>query len=98
MSILVKTVGILTARQGKGDDLKALLLGMTVACRSEPGNLRWDVWQDQADVGRFVLDELYKDAAAVSAHRKTAHFMNYASRVEDLAERAVFLLNSVDIV
>jgi quinol monooxygenase YgiN len=70
----VKIMAILAARPGKTDELKALVLGMVAPSRAEPGNLRWDVWQDQADTGRFVLDELYKDNAAVAAHRETPHF------------------------
>ncbi len=42
----VKIVAVLTARAGKTEDLKALLLGMTAPSRSEPGNLRYDLWLD----------------------------------------------------
>ena len=67
----VKITAILAARPGKAGELKALLLGIVAACRAEPGNLGWDIWQDQADPGRFVLDELYTDNATVAAHRET---------------------------
>ncbi len=63
--------------------------------RAEPGNLRYDLWQDQSDPNRFVLDELYADADAVAAHRATPHFQNYLSQIGDLAERAAFVLNPV---
>ena len=46
--------------------------GMVGPCRAEPGNLRWDVWQDRDDPNRFVLDELYADDAAVAAGRRFA--------------------------
>lgn len=93
MSKPVKIMAILTARQDKAEDLQALLFGMMAACRAEPGNLRWDVWRDQADVGRFVLDELYTDNAAVAAHRETPHFKNYFARIGDLAERTALVLD-----
>ncbi|WP_267898284.1 putative quinol monooxygenase [Teichococcus wenyumeiae] len=54
--------------------MRALLNGMTAASRAEPGNLRYDLWQDQTDPGRFVLDELYVDGEAVAAHRATPDF------------------------
>ncbi len=54
----VKIVAILSSRPGKAGELKALVLGMVAACRAEPGNLGWDVWQEQAEAGRFVLNEL----------------------------------------
>ena len=71
MSNPVKIVAILAARPGKADELKALLSSMLARSRAEPGNLRWDIWQDQADPDRFVLDELYTDKAAAAAHRET---------------------------
>src|SRR3546814_15884804 len=60
---------------------------MLTPSRAEAGNLRYDLWQDQAEPARFVLDELYRDAAAVAAHRDTAHFRAYLARINDLAER-----------
>ncbi|MBP1841785.1 quinol monooxygenase YgiN [Rhizobium petrolearium] len=61
----------------------------------EPGNLRWDVWRDQAKAGRYVLDELYVDNAAVAEHRDTPHFKDYLSKINDLAERNAFVLDPV---
>jgi quinol monooxygenase YgiN len=92
----VKIMAILTARPGKTDELGALLSSMAPACRAEDGNLRWDIWRDQADPDRFALDELYRDAAAVAAHRETAHYRNYAGRINDLADRTALLLDPVD--
>jgi len=93
----VKIVALLVAHPGKASELKALVLGMAAACRAEPGNLRWDVWQDQAETGRFVLDELYRDNAAVSAHRETPHFKDYLARITELAERTALVLDPADV-
>jgi quinol monooxygenase YgiN len=93
MSTNVKIIAVLTARPGKADELKALLFGMVPPSRAEPGNLRWDVWQDQAEPTRFVLDELYTDNAAIAAHRDAAHFKNYIANVSDLAERTALVLD-----
>lgn len=97
MSHHAKITAILTARPGKADELKALLLGMVPSCRAEPGNLRWDIWQDQSDPSRFVLDELYIDNTAVAAHRETPHFKNYLSKINDLAERTSMVLAPVQV-
>jgi len=70
----VKTIGILTARAGKVEALKALLDGMLAPSRAEPGNLRYELWRDHVDPNRFVLDELYPDNGAVAAHPETPHF------------------------
>jgi quinol monooxygenase YgiN len=92
----VKTVAVLTAHPGKSSDLRALLVALTVPSRLEPGNLRYDLWIDQREAGRFVLDELYFDAA-LAAHRASPHFQDYLSRINDLAERSSFSLDPVSV-
>lgn len=98
MSSPVKIMAILTARPGRTNELKSLLAGMVAPSRAEPGNLRWDIWQDQADADRFVLDELYTDSSAVVAHRETPHFRNYFAVINDLAERTALVLSPIRIV
>ena len=93
----VKIVAILVARPGQSPALRALLDGMLAPSRAEPGNLRYDLWQDQGDPSRFVLDELYADGAAVSAHRASPHFRSYLSTVADLAERSAVTLDPVSV-
>ncbi len=97
MSTNAKIMAVLTARPGKAGELAALLSGMVAPSRAEPGNLRWDIWQDQADPQRFVLDELYSDDAAIAAHRATPHFTDYLARVNDLAERTAIVLSPVSV-
>lgn len=93
----VKIMAVLVARPGKTEDLRALLDGIVLCSRAEPGNLRYDLWQDQADPARFALDELYVDDAAVAVHRSTPHFRNYLSKIADLAERTALVLDPVDV-
>jgi quinol monooxygenase YgiN len=93
MSTNVKVMAILTARPCKAGELRILLEGMVAASRVEPGNMRYDLWQDRTDPARFVLDELYVDADAVAVHRATAHFQNYVSGISALAERTAFVLD-----
>ena len=40
----------------------------------EPGVARFDVVQRQDDPARFVLVEVYRDAAAAAAHKETKHY------------------------
>ena len=51
------------------------------------GCLRFDVYQDQQDENRFFFHEVYRDNAALDAHRTMPHFARWseASR-EVLAE------------
>ena len=97
MTTTVKIVAILTARPGKAEALRALLDGMLGPSRAEAGNLRYDLWRDQADANRFVLDELYADNDAIAAHRASPHFQDYLSKINDLAERTAVVLGAVAV-
>lgn len=92
-----KITAILTAHPAKAKELEELLLAMAPMCRAEPGNLRWDVWQEPIPDGRFVLDELYLDGAAVEVHRRTPHYQNYLARIPDLADRTALILQAVAV-
>jgi autoinducer 2-degrading protein len=47
----------------------------------EPGNRRFDVLQDPADAGRFILYEAYATAEAAAAHKQTAHYAAWRDAV-----------------
>ena len=42
--------------------------------RNEPGCLRFNVIQDRSDANVYYFYEVYKDDAALEAHRATPHF------------------------
>ena len=42
--------------------------------RKEPGNVRFDVLQDQNDPTKFMLYEVFADEDAVAAHKATEHY------------------------
>ncbi|HTJ00053.1 MAG TPA: putative quinol monooxygenase [Dongiaceae bacterium] len=44
------------------------------ASRQEPGVVRFDVLQQEDDPARFVLVEVYRDAAAAVSHKEAAHY------------------------
>ncbi|MBY5538238.1 antibiotic biosynthesis monooxygenase [Rhizobium leguminosarum] len=94
----VKVYAMLTAKKGRVDDLTSLLRGMVQPSRLEAGNLRYDLWRDRETAGRFVLDEIYVDQAAATAHRETPHFQHYLSKVNDFAERLAVSVLPVDVV
>jgi autoinducer 2-degrading protein len=51
--------------------------------QDEPGCLRFDVIQDRDDAKRFYFYEVYRDEAALAAHRETPHFKHYAEKTKD---------------
>jgi (4S)-4-hydroxy-5-phosphonooxypentane-2,3-dione isomerase len=50
--------------------------------RTEPGNLRYDLFRDDDDPNHFLLYEVYRDAEALEDHRATPHFQKWAAAVE----------------
>jgi quinol monooxygenase YgiN len=54
------------------------------ASRKEPGVVRFDVAQDRDDPTRWVLVEVYRDAAASAAHKETAHYAAWRDAVAPL--------------
>ena len=51
---------------------------------NEPGVARFDVLQQKDDPTRFVLIEVYRDEEAALAHKKTEHYLEWRSVVEDM--------------
>lgn len=52
------------------------------ASRQEPGVVRFDLIREEGTTNRFVLVEMYRDAAAPAAHKQTAHYAAWRDAVE----------------
>jgi (4S)-4-hydroxy-5-phosphonooxypentane-2,3-dione isomerase len=50
----------------------------------EPGILRFDVLQSDEDETVFYLYEVYRDEAAATAHKTTAHYKKWKETVEPM--------------
>ena len=59
--------------------LAAISANAEASVRDEPGCLRFDVCSVADDPDRFVLYELYADAAAFDAHKAAPHFAQWRS-------------------
>ena len=57
------------------------------ASLSEPGVIRFDVVQDQADPTHALLIEVYTDADAVAAHKQTEHYAAWRDAVAPMMAR-----------
>ena len=57
----------------------------------EPGCLRFDLVEDRATPNHFFFYEVYRDEAAIEAHRKAPHYQVWAQAVQSgvLEEPAV---------
>jgi autoinducer 2-degrading protein len=56
--------------------------------RREPGVVRFDLLQQAGEPDRFLLVEIYRDAAAAAAHKETAHYAAWRDAVADLMAEA----------
>jgi quinol monooxygenase YgiN len=50
----------------------------------EPGVARFELMQQQDDPARFVLCEVYRDAAAPARHKESAHYNAWIETVNDM--------------
>lgn len=53
----------------------------------EPGNLRFDILQDDQNPGKFILYEAYANAEAVAAHKETPHYFTWRDTVAPWMEK-----------
>jgi len=68
-------------RPGQVGDFLAATLINARASLAEPGVLRFDVIQDEADAAHVVLVEVYRDADASAAHKLTPHYAAWRDAV-----------------
>ncbi|MEP7185041.1 MAG: putative quinol monooxygenase [Rhodanobacter sp.] len=61
-------VAVLTAKPGKADDLRALLLPAVAAFRTEAGCKAYALHEDTEHSGRFVSYEVWRDRDALDQH------------------------------
>ena len=71
-------------RPGRAEDFLAATLVNARASLGEPGVLRFDVLQDQADPEHVVLVEVYRDDDAPAAHKLTPHYATWRDAVAEM--------------
>ncbi len=68
------TVQLEVRPDARQEFLAAITTNAEASVRDEPGCRRFDVAAVEGDDARFVLYELYDDAEAFEAHKRTSHF------------------------
>jgi autoinducer 2-degrading protein len=71
-------------RPGQVADFLVATLANAQASLAEPGVLRFDVIQDQADPEHVVLTEVYRDDGAAAAHKQTPHYAAWRDAVAEM--------------
>lgn len=97
MSLLIVHVNV-HVKPGTAPVFIAATLDNARHSRLEPGVVRFDLLQVAGESERFMLVEIYRDAAAAAAHKETAHYARWRDAVADLmAEpRASVKLTNLD--
>lgn len=68
----------LHAKKGKEDELKRDLIAVVEPSRKEEGSLRYELFVDQDDAGRFVFVEQWASAESQQKHHsKGAHIQHF---------------------
>ena len=63
----------------------------------EPGVARFDVVQQQDDLKRFILVEVYRDANAAAAHKETKHYPVWRDAVETMMAEPRFSVKFTNV-
>jgi quinol monooxygenase YgiN len=81
MIALIVTINI---KPGFKDQFMKSMMGDARGSNNdEPGCLRFDVLQDNEDENRLHLYEVYRDEAALEAHRAAPHFTRWREECQD---------------
>ena len=73
LSNVLTAVTFVEGRPGSGDEVKRELLSLTAPTRAESGAIAYDLYQSVDRPGRFMRIEVWRDAAALEAHKLTPH-------------------------
>src|SRR5271156_4460732 len=83
----VQVVATLSVREGKREEVTAILLDLVADTRKEKGCISYELLLNNADKSDFVFVEEWTTDAALDAHFKTGHFL-------DALAKAMPLLNN----
>ena len=86
MPATVHVLARYTARPGKEDALKAVLIGLVPPTRRELGCYQYDLLVDNSDPREFCFVERWDDDAALDQHLETSHLKKALTQIEDLVE------------
>jgi (4S)-4-hydroxy-5-phosphonooxypentane-2,3-dione isomerase len=71
-------------KPGRVADFLGATLVNAKASLTEPGVLRFDVLQEEADPEHVVLTEVYRDGDAAAAHKLTPHYAAWRDAVAEM--------------
>lgn len=82
--MLVLWVKVKVKAQERDRFLKAIEVDALGSERDEPGCLRFNVFHDQKDPNVYYFLEMYRDEAALEAHRAAPHYATWRAAADTL--------------
>lgn len=94
---LVRVIARAQAREGKADDLKALLRQLVMPTRAEAGCRYYELFESNLP-GVFFFNELWQSEEQLEAHAASSHFAEIIGKAKELLQEPmeVNLVNEVD--
>ncbi|MFC2138086.1 antibiotic biosynthesis monooxygenase [Bacteroidota bacterium] len=80
--MIVTFVHVWVKEKFKNDFIKATIDNHTKSIK-EPGNLRFDILQDEKDPLKFILYEAYETEEFAANHKSTDHYLKWRETVAD---------------
>jgi autoinducer 2-degrading protein len=63
--------------------IAATLENCAASSSGEPGCIRFDLFQSEADPNMLIIEEMYRTQADAAAHKETAHYLAWREAVAD---------------
>lgn len=80
----IDVVAHIHAKPGQEAALRAILEGFVAPTRKEDGCLRYDLFVDLSDGGKFTFIEEWTSTEALEAHGRSEHIQSGRARMADL--------------
>src|SRR5260221_3511319 len=79
----VQVIARAVAREGKEDELRALLQSMLAPTHREPGCELYELYESDA-AGRFYFYEILESQTALAEHVATPHYRNLQQKLREM--------------
>lgn len=88
---------VLTVREGTELEMRDAFASIVAPSRLDSGNLRYELFADQAEPRRFIFLEVWADEASQLRHdQESSHILDFKKNLWDKVENAeVYRLNGV---
>ncbi len=91
MAEMVSLVAYVTARPGKEEETKAMLLSLVAPTREEPGCIDYHLLQSEEDPCAFVFYENWHTRKDLDEHLAKPHLQAFIERQDELLAKAVVI-------